>query len=224
MKIMIIGVFGRAGGKIYQEALRRGHQVVGVAHRLHKRPQVAHLLVKDMRDLTKNDMSGLDAVIDAVGAWSPEGEAVHTDGLMHVISLLKGTKTRYLKVGAASTLYTDKNHRHQLQENPRYYPKYMQDLCLAHSLGLQLLKDSQAVVWTYVTPPYNFDPEGQASGHYAVTGDEYLPASDPSEGVDDYISYADYAKGMLDIVENHQFLGQQVTLYSGNNPKPMQRY
>lgn len=224
MKIMIIGVFGRAGSTIYQEALRRGHQVVGVAHRQHKRPKVAHLLVKDIRDLSKNDMLGLDAVIDAVGSWSPEGESVHTDGLLHVISLLKGTKTRYLKVGGANTLYTDKNHRHQLQEDPRYYPKYMQDLCLAHSLGLQLLKDSQKVCWTYVTPPYNFDPDGKVSGHYYVTGDEYLPAADPSDGMDDYISYADYAKGMFDIVENHQFLGKQITLYSGNNPHPTQRY
>lgn len=224
MKIMIIGVFGRAGRAIYREARKRGHQVVGVAHKKHKHPTIEQLLVKDIRDISAADVAGLDVVIDAIGAWSPQTELVHTDGLAHVISLLKDTPTRYLKVGGANTLYTDEQHRHQLQDDRRYYPRYMQDLCLAHSLGLQLLKDSQGVRWTYVTPPYNFDPDGKATGRYHVTGDEYQKAADPSEGHDDYISYADYAKGMLDIVENRRYLRQQVTLFSGNNPDPTQRY
>ena len=224
MKIMIIGVFGRAGRAIYREAQRRGHQVVGVGHKKHKRPTVDQLLVKDIRDIAAADLAGLDVVIDAVGSWSPKTEVVHSDGLAHVIALLQGSKTRYLKVGGANTLYTDKSHRHQLQDNRRYYPRYMQDLCVAHSLGLQILKHSQDVMWTYVTPPYNFDPEGKVTGHYHVTGDTYLPAPDPSEGKNDYISYADYAKGLVDIAENHLYLKQQVTLYSGNNPEPARRY
>lgn len=224
MKMMIIGVFGRAGRAIYREAIRRGHHVVGVAHRKHKRPVIDQLLIKDISDISAVDVAKLDVVIDAVGAWSPQTEVVHTDGLAHVISLLKGTPTRYLKVGGANTLYTDQQHRHQLQELPRYYPLYMQGLCLAHSIGLQILKDSQDVSWTYVTPPYNFDPDGKTTGTYHVTGDEYFPQPDPSDGKNDYISYADYAKGLVDIAENHLYLGQQITLYSGNNPDPMQRY
>lgn len=224
MKIMIIGVFGRAGRAIYREAKRRGHIVVGVAHRRHKHPVVDQLILKDIQALTKDDVKGFDAVIDAVGAWSPQTQVVHTLGLAHVIALLQGTKTRYLKVGGANTLYTDPEHRHQLQEYRRYYPRYMQDLCLAHSIGWQQLKDSYDVLWTYVTPPYNFDPEGRTTGHYQVTGDEYFPTPDPSDGQNDYISYSDYAKGMIDIVEHHQYIGQQITLFSGNNPDPSQRY
>ena len=224
MKIMIIGVFGRAGRSIYREAKRRGHVVVGVAHRRHKHPVVDQLILKDIQALTKDDVKGFDAVIDAVGAWSPQTQVVHTLGLAHVIALLQGTKTRYLKVGGANTLYTDPEHHHQLQEYRRYYPRYMQDLCLAHSIGWQQLKDSRDVLWTYVTPPYNFDPEGRTTGHYQVTGDEYFPTPDPSDGQNDYISYSDYAKGMVDIVEHHQYICQQITLFSGNNPDPSQRY
>lgn len=224
MKIMIIGVFGRAGRAIYREAKRHGHVVVGVAHRRHKHPVVDQLILKDIQALTKDDVKGFDAVIDAVGAWVPQTQVVHTLGLAHVIALLQGTKTRYLKVGGANTLYTDPEHHHQLQEYRRYYPRYMQDLCLAHSIGWQQLKDSHGVLWTYVTPPYNFDPEGRTTGHYHVTGDEYFPTPDPSDGQNDYISYSDYAKGMVDIVEHHQYIGQQITLFSGNNPDPSQRY
>jgi putative NADH-flavin reductase len=224
MKIMIIGVFGRAGRAIYREAKRRGHDVVGVAHRRHKHPAVDQLILKDIQALTKDDVKGFDAVIDAVGAWSPQTQVVHTIGLAHVIALLQGTKTRYLKVGGANTLYTDLEHHHQLQEYRRYYPRYMQDLCLAHTIGWQQLKDSRDVLWTYVTPPYNFDPEGRTTGHYQVTGDEYFPTPDPSDGQNDYISYSDYAKGMIDIVEHHQYIRQQITLFSGNNPDPSQRY
>ncbi|GAA3621878.1 NAD(P)-dependent oxidoreductase [Secundilactobacillus similis] len=224
MKLMIIGVFGHAGRAIFKEAQRRGHTVTGVAHRKHAHPLVANLLIKDIRDLTATDVLGMDAVIDAVGAWNPKTESVHSEGLAHVTALLKGSQTRYLKVGGANTLYTDEKHRHQLQDWHNYYPRFMQDLCQAHNLGLQILKSSHGVNWTYVTPPYNFDPDGTMTRHYHVDGDLYLPTDDPNDGTNDYISYADYAKGMIDIVENHQYPNQQITLYSGNNPVPTRRY
>lgn len=61
-------------------------------------------------DLTRADISGMDAEVDAVGAWDPMNEAVHYQGLLHVIQLLTGTPTRYLKVGGANTLYINYQH------------------------------------------------------------------------------------------------------------------
>ncbi|WP_263852845.1 hypothetical protein [Companilactobacillus keshanensis] len=37
----------------------------------------------------------------------------------------------------------------------------MQDLCDAHAEELKILRMSNDVNWTYVTPTYNFDPYGQ---------------------------------------------------------------
>lgn len=43
-------------------------------------------------------------MVDAVGAWTSATQSIHFQGLLHVIQLLNGTNTRYLKVGGANTL------------------------------------------------------------------------------------------------------------------------
>lgn len=223
---MVIGAYGRLGRLVMRTALKRGHQVIGIAHRQHThlaRPQV---IIKDMLDLTRTDLAGVDAIVDAVGAWMPATERVHYAGLAHIVSLLHGSPTHYLKVGAASTLFINHAHTHVLQELPLYYPDYMQDLCAAHAEGLAILQGCTDVNWTYVTPTYNFDPAGHSTGTYHVAGEEFHPApsKDPDDGQQDYITYADYAKGVLDIIENNLYPRQQITLFSGNNPQPKQRY
>ncbi|WP_261809818.1 NAD(P)-dependent oxidoreductase [Levilactobacillus humaensis] len=223
---MIIGAYGHLGRIVMRAAIKRGHDVVGIAHRQHPQLKQPQVIIKDMRDLGQDDFVGVDAVVDAVGAWTPATEVVHYEGLEHVVSLLQGTPIHYLKVGAASTLFINSAHTHVLQELPHYYPDYMQDLCAAHAEGLAILQTYTTVNWTYVTPTYNFDPDGNSTGQYHVTGDEFKPAhsQDPDDGRQDYISYADYGKGLLDIIENKSYYHQQITLFSGNNPHPQQRY
>ncbi|HAT55729.1 MAG TPA: hypothetical protein DCW31_10940 [Lactobacillus sp.] len=226
MKILVIGVYGHAGSLIRREALKRGHTVIGIAHRKHTGFDQHNIVIKDMLDLNRQDISGVDAIVDAVGAWTPETEIVHYQGLLHILELIRKTAIHYLKVGGANTLYTDKQHQHTLQELPLYYPDYMQDLCAAHTEGLKILRTFSCVNWTYVTPAYNFDPTRQAIGHYLVAGEEFQPAhsKNPNDGQHDYITYADYARGVLDIIEQHRYVRQRITLVSGNNPVPTQRY
>jgi len=224
---MIIGAFGKAGRLIMDQALNDGHQVVAVSR--HRHPDIKeakNILTKDMRDLNKNDMSDLDAVVDATGAWTPETETVHYQGLLHMMHLLKNTDVHYLKVGGSNTLFINSEHTRMLQELPLYYPDYMQDLCSAHAEGLRILRTYTNVNWTYVTPTYNFDPFGRKTGNYQVEGEEFKPAKslNPNDGKHDYISYADFAKGVIDIVEENEYLRQRITLVSGNNPNPTRRY
>ncbi len=226
MKIMIIGAYGRLGERVMRLANKRGHQVIGIAHRQHAERQNPQIIIKDMFDLAPADLVGVDAIVDAVGAWTPATEIVHAAGLAHVVALLRGTPIHYLKVGAASTLFINDARTHVLQELPQYYPAYMQDLCTIHAEGLAILQGETTVHWTYVTPTYNFDPAGHSTGTYHVTGDIFHPASsqNPDDGHQDYITYADFAKGMLDIIEHDRYDQQQVTLFSGDNPHPTQRY
>ncbi len=223
---MVIGAFGHAGSLIMREALKRGHQVIGIAHRPHNGFDQTNIMIKDMLDLNRNDIQGVDAIVDAVGAWTPATEMVHYQGLLHIIELIKSTPIHYLKVGGANTLYIDKAHQHTLQELPFYYPDYMQDLCAAHTEGLRILRTFSNVNWTYVTPTFNFDPTRRATGNYRVAGEEFTPAASltPDDGRNDYITYADYAKGMLDIIENRSYIRQRITLVSGDNPVFTQRY
>ena len=226
MKIMVIGAYGHAGRLIMQTALKRGHTVIGIAHRQHQNVNQAHVTIKDMMALNQQDVAHVDAIVDAVGAWTPSTEIVHYQGLLHMMTLIKGTNIHYLKVGGANTLYIDQAHQHTLQELPLYYPDYMQDLCTAHTEGLKILRTYTHVDWTYVTPAYNFDPTRRGNGTYHVDGENFkVPQSkNPNDGRHDYITYADYAKGMLDIIEQHRYIRQRITLVSGNNPVPTQRY
>lgn len=220
MNIMVIGAYGKLGKLVIAQAARRGHKVTGIARRRHNTSDFDHIIIKDMMELEKADVAGFDAVIDCVGAWGRETERVHYQGLTHIVQLLKGSKTRYLKVGGANTLYIDADHRKILQQLPLYYPKRMQDLCDAHRIGLETLRTFSDVRWTYVTPAYKFAPFGPYTGNYHVAGEEFVPApeNNPDNGHDDYISYADYAKGMLDIVENGSYIRQRITLVHGDIP------
>ena len=226
MEIIVIGAYGKAGSRIIREAVKRGHNVIGIAHRKHSGFDQKNITIKDMMDLNHADIKNVDVIVDAVGAWTPDTEVVHYQGLLHILELIKNTSIHYLKVGGANTLYIDKAHQHTLQELPLYYPDYMQDLCAAHAEGLRILRTFSNVNWTYVTPTYNFDPSRRAVGHYRVSGEEFKPAKskDPNDGTDDYITYDDYAKGMLDIIEQNKYIRQRITLVSGNNPVPTERY
>lgn len=220
MNIMVIGAYGKAAQLIIEQAVKRGHHVIGIAHRKHRDRSFESILIKDMRELTKEDLKGIDAVVDAVGAWTRETQTVHYQGLLHVVQLLQGTKTRYLKVGGANTLFVNKEHTKILQQLPMYYPGRMQELCDAHRKGLEILRTFSDVRWTYVTPAYKFAPFGPYTGHYHVEGEEFVPAAgnDPDNGHDDYISYADYAKGVIDMIENGNYVRQRITLVSGDIP------
>lgn len=220
MNIMVIGAYGKAGRLIVSEALKRNHQVKGVGHRRHRDCDFDNVLIKDMNELNKEDIKGMNAIVDAVGAWTPETQTVHSRGLLHIVCLLQGTGIRYLKVGGANTLFINKERTRILQQLPLYYPKYMQELCNAHWMGLETLRKFSDVKWTYVTPAYKFAPYGPYTGHYRITGEEFIPAkgNDPKYGHNDYISYADYAKGLIDIIENGTYIRQRITLTNGDLP------
>lgn len=71
MKIAVVCANGRAGRLITEEALARGMDVTAVV-RGENRTAAKKALVKDLFDLTKEDLQGFDAVVDAFGAWSAE--------------------------------------------------------------------------------------------------------------------------------------------------------
>lgn len=70
MKLAIICANGKAGQLITKkEALERGHDVTAFV-RGENRSAAKKAVLKDLFELTKEDLSGYDAVIDAFGAWT----------------------------------------------------------------------------------------------------------------------------------------------------------
>ena len=71
MKLAVICANGKSGKLITKEALSRGIDVTAVV-RGENRSDAKKAIVKDLFDLTKDDLKGFDAVADAFGAWTPD--------------------------------------------------------------------------------------------------------------------------------------------------------
>lgn len=72
MKITVVCAAGKQGSMLVREALSRGHAVTAVVRDAAAAPAGADVLVRDLFDLTREDLAGSDVVIDAFGAWTPE--------------------------------------------------------------------------------------------------------------------------------------------------------
>ncbi|CAJ1187950.1 NAD(P)-dependent oxidoreductase [Companilactobacillus nantensis] len=211
MRLVVLGAYGKSGQAIINAASERGHEVLAVAHRRHDDITLPtkHILIKDLMELTFDDIAGYDAVIDAVSAWTPSTFSVHTDGISHLANLLRTTNTRYLKIGGAGTLYINKIHTKQLKDRENY-PAEMLPLADVLCESLNRLRSYSDLAWTYVTPAFNYDPDGVATGKYRIDGEEFLDTSDD----DSYISYMDFATALLDIIESKSYIRQRITLVS----------
>lgn len=82
MKIAVVGANGKAGQWIVKEALRQGLDVTAVVRHANK-SDAKSVLKKDLFALTKDNLAGFDAVVDAFGAWTPETLPQHLS-LIHI--------------------------------------------------------------------------------------------------------------------------------------------
>ena len=69
--IAVVAANGKAGKLIVKEAVDRGFDVTAVV-RGENKTNAQHAIIKDLFDLTADDLKGFDAVVDAFGAWAPD--------------------------------------------------------------------------------------------------------------------------------------------------------
>ena len=119
MKIAVVAANGKAGKLIVKEAMERGMDVTAVV-RGENRTEAKKVIVKDIFDLTKEDLAGFDAVVDAFGAWTEDVLPQHSTTLAHLCDILSGTNTRLLIVGGAGSLYVNKEHTATVSEGPDF--------------------------------------------------------------------------------------------------------
>lgn len=206
MKVAIIGATGNAGSLILKEALDRDLAVTAIVRHPEKLTTKVPILVKDLFELTKKDIEFFDVVVDAFRP--PAGqEELHQTSLKHLISLLRGTDTRLIVVGGASSLFIDEAHRMIDVSDPKaiYYPP-------AYNMYQAFLdlKAAQQLNWTYLSPAANFVPDGKRTGHYHVS-DDHLQKN--AEGKSE-ISMADYAIALVDEIIEPRHLNQHFSVYS----------
>lgn len=98
MKIAVIGATGKAGQKIVEEAVQRGHEVTAIVRSAAKVTAAIPVIEKDVFDVTQEDVKGFDVVVNAFGA--PAGqEDLHVKAGRHLISIFQGIPTKLVVVG-----------------------------------------------------------------------------------------------------------------------------
>ena len=197
MRIALYGATGRAGSRILNELLQRGHHVLAIA----RDPQSgssSDTLEWKTDDLSNAEQSaeivrGTDAV---VSAYAPPPD--NTEELVAVCQRLaqaveKAAVPRLLVVGGAASLEVAPGVT-LLQSG--HLPPEWTAIAEAHSRALDALKQT-SIDWTYISPAAFFDP-GERRGHYRVALDTLIT----DEKGESRISMEDYAIAMVDELEH----------------------
>lgn len=204
--IAVVAANGHSGQLIVKEALERGHDVT-VFVRSENRTPATKAVIKDIMELTAQDLEGFDAVVDAFGAWTPETLPQHSTTLAHLSDILSGSDTRLLVVGGAGSLYLNPEHSLTVAQGPDF-PEAFKPLALAMGAALTELRKHDDVRWTYISPACDFQAEGERTGEYILSGEE-LTVNKRGESI---ISYADFAVAMLDEIESGNHVGQRISV------------
>ncbi|AIM25378.1 NAD(P)-dependent oxidoreductase [Melissococcus plutonius] len=207
MKIAIVGASGRVGSLILKEAKQRNLNVTAIVRDRQKITNDVPILEKNVYQLTTEDIQKFDVLVSALGFW--ENFQQFSTSMEHLITILTGQKTRLIVVGGASSLFVNSEHTERLKDTPDF-PKTTYQIGNAMVESLLLLEKSKDVHWTYISPAKTFDANGEVTGHYFTAGDELTYNQDGNS----YISYGDYARAMVDEIENNQYPNQHFSVYS----------
>lgn len=206
MKVAILGANGKAGSAILKEAKKRGLEVTAIVRNAATITDGTPVIEKDVYHLTTDDIKDFDVLVSALGFWGDVSE--FTGSTQHLIDIVENQKTRLLTVGGAGSLYVNPEHTLRLSETPDF-PEAFQPLATAMGKGLDLLKGTKNVHWTYLSPAAEFDAEGAATGSYVIAGEELETDKDGKS----YISYNDYAIAMVDEIEKNAHPNQRFSVH-----------
>ena len=205
MNILVIGANGNAGRRIVEKALKAGHQVTGVVRR-EGAIEAIPTIVKDALQLTKQELTQFDVVVNATSAFTPDAYHLQTDLTLLLVKALANTNTRLIVVGGAGSLYVDEDHTVQLYDTPDFPEEYL-GLAKAQGNAIDILRKFSNVDWTFFSPAADFDEKGVESKDYILGNENFILNKDGNS----YISYETYAQILVDEINNHKFSRQRFT-------------
>ncbi len=211
MKIVLIGASGFVGSYILSEALNRNHVVAAYVRDPIKITQ-KHNMIPFKGDIFNVDnlaevIAAHDAVISAYNpGWSnPDIYNTQVKGTRCIIDAAKiAGVIRLLMVGGAGSLEVSPGM--QLVDTPDFPQQYKQG-ALATREALNMLKKEHELAWTFLSPSAILEP-GERTGNYRIGTDQLLV---DANGVS-RISTQDYAKAMVDELENPQHIKMRFTV------------
>lgn len=206
MKIAVVCANGKAGKLIVSEAVSRGLDVTAIV-RDENKTVAQKAIIKDLFDLTPDDLKDFDVVIDAFGAWTEDKLPQHSTSLKHLCDILSDTNIRLLVVGGAGSLYVNPEHTAVVSDGPDFPPQFL-PLAKAQGKALEELRGRNDVQWTFISPAGDFQAEGERTGEYILAGEE-LTLNSRGESV---ISYADYAIAMVDEATTGNHIQERISV------------
>jgi len=211
LDIALFGATGRIGSAIAEELVARGHRVTGIT-----RTGTAGIEAPAGIELRAGDASdphgvgelvrGMDAAVSAIGPRSGSDEIQPFVAAAH--GLIEGLRLagvrRLVVVGGAGSLEVAPGV--EAVDSPGFPEAYRAN-ALAQRQALEVYRTAEDLEWTYVSPAAEIGPGDHTRdyqlGHSQMLFDE--------NGVS-RISYADYADGVVDCIEQGIHLGERITL------------
>jgi putative NADH-flavin reductase len=211
MKIVLFGATGNIGQRITAEALRRGHQVVGVVRDPERvqSPDPRVTLVKgDATDASSvaRVSQGADVIVSAISP-RPNARGLPAPSLSVAAKALldgarKATVKRLLAVGGAGSLELAPGKR--LMDAPGFPEAYKAE-AKEGSDSLDVYRSQgKGLDWTFLSPAAEIHP-GERTGKYRMTSDQFLTDDKGKSS----ISYEDYAVALLDELERPKHAGKR---------------
>lgn len=195
-KLVVFGATGYAGGRISAEALRRGHEVVGVARSAGEAPEGVDLRQGSLHD--EEFVAGLakdaDVLVVSTPAREIDGRKL-IDAVPALARIAASQGARLSFVGGASSLHVAEGGP-RLLDTPEFPDEYKAEAS-NHAEVLYLLREQESGVdWFYVSPAAEFGSwaPGERTGQFRL-GEDVLVTDENGEskiGGDDYaIAFVD---------------------------------
>lgn len=208
MKIGVIAANGKSGKLITEEAVNRGLDVTAIVRKENK-TVAPQSIIKDIFDLTTEDLAPFDVVVDAFGEFREEKLHLHQDTIQHLSDILAHTNTRLIVVGGAGSLYVDDQLETQLY-NTADFPEAFKPLATSQGKALDELRKRDDVRWTFISPAAEFIADGKRTGDYILAGEQFTLNSKGESK----ISYADYAIALIDEATEGTHIQERISVVS----------
>ncbi|MEU7791217.1 MULTISPECIES: NAD(P)H-binding protein [unclassified Amycolatopsis] len=198
-KLVVFGATGYAGGKISAEALRRGHEVVGVARNEGSVPEGVEARQGSLHDeeFVAQLAKDADVLVVATPARAIDGKKL-IDAVPGLVRAAREHGARLSFVGGASSLHVAEGGP-RLFDTPEFPDEYKEEAG-NHAEVLYLLREQPADLdWFYVSPAAEFGAwvPGERTGTFRLGGDVLLT----DENGKSFIGGDDYAIAYVDEIE-----------------------
>ncbi|WP_323707055.1 NAD(P)-dependent oxidoreductase [Mammaliicoccus vitulinus] len=208
MKIGVIAANGKSGKFITEEAVNRGLDVTAIVRKENK-SVAPQSIIKDIFDLTTEDLTPFDVVVDAFGEFREDKLHLHQDTIQHLSDILAHTNTRLIVVGGAGSLYVDNQLETQLYDTADF-PEAFKPLATSQGKALEELRKRDDVRWTFISPAAEFIADGKRTGDYILAGEQFTLNSKGESK----ISYADYAIALIDEATEGTHIQERISVVS----------